>query len=333
MSLSFRPSRHLHRIQRAQAQPHVAYLGALILQHQHAGLIATGRAAQSGLGQHQGALASGGLHLHRQGHVFAQKSRGLLDGELHLNGAALRIHRRRDGQHTGRKALPRKGIGHHPGRLAQLQLLQKTFIHLGHQLRGPGQRQAEQGLARLHDLPRLHLTHQHACIGGGHQRGLGQAGLGSHRGRLGQRPLGLGLGHVGTRIGSGLQLRLRAELLRPRHVHRPARLVKLRRAVKPLGHQLLHPRPVGAGGLQRGIGLRPGCLGGSATRAAKAVQPRLRLAFCSHSLGQSGAQLVGFELHQHIALAHLCALHHANLGHTAGDGAAHIHPRQRGHTR
>ena len=257
----------------------------------------------------------------------------MLNRKLHLNGTALRIHRRRDGQHAGRKALPRKGIGDHPGRLAQLQLLQKTFIHLGHQLRGPGQRQAEQGLARLHDLPRLHLTHQHARIGGGHQRGLRQAGLRSHRGRLGQRPLGLGLGHVSARIGSGLQLRLRAELLRPRHVHRPACLVELRRAVKPLGHQLLHPRQAGAGGLQRGISLRQGCLGGSAARAAKAFQPRLCLAFCSRSLGQSGAQFVGFELHQHIALAHLCALHHPHLGHTAGDGAAHIHPRQRGHTR
>ena len=246
----FQAIEHLDRIQRAQAQPHVACLGAPLLQHQHAGLIATGRAAQSGLGQHQGALASGGLHLHRQGHVFAQKSRGLLNGKLHLNGAALRIHRRSDGQHAGCKALRRKRIGHHPGRLTQLQLFQKSLVHLGHQLRGPGQRQAEQGLARLHDLPRLHLTHQHARIGGGHQRGLCQAGLCSHRGRLGQRQLGLGLGHLGARIGSGLQLCLRTELLRPCHVHRPACLVKLRGAVKPLGHQLLHPRQAGAGGLQ-----------------------------------------------------------------------------------
>ena len=44
--------------------------------------------------------------------------------------------------------------------------------------------------------------------------------------------------------------RVRTELLRPCHVHRPACLVELRRAVKPLGHQLLHPRQAGAGGLQ-----------------------------------------------------------------------------------
>ena len=174
----------------------------------------------------------------------------MLNRKLHFNGTALRIHRWSDGQHAGCKALLRKGIGHHPGRLAQLQLFQKSLVHLGHQLRGPGQRQAEQGLARLHDLPRLHLTHQHARIGGGHQRGLCQAGLCSHRGRLGQRQLSLGLGYLSARVGVGLQLRLRAELLRPRHVHRPACLVKLRGAVKPLGHQLLHPRQAGAGGLQ-----------------------------------------------------------------------------------
>lgn len=75
------------------------------------------------------------------------------------------------------------------------------------------QRKAEQGLARLHDLPRLHFTRQHTRIGWGHQRGLRQAGLRSHRGRLGQRQLGLGLGlgHLGARIGSGLQLCLRTD--------------------------------------------------------------------------------------------------------------------------
>ena len=54
----FQAIEHFHRVQRTQAQPHVACLGAPVLQHQHASLIATGRAAQSDLGQYQGSLTS-----------------------------------------------------------------------------------------------------------------------------------------------------------------------------------------------------------------------------------------------------------------------------------
>ncbi len=172
-----------------------------------------------------------------------------------------------------------KGIGHHCSLLPRLQLVQKTFIHLGHQLGGPGQRQAEQGLAGLHDLPGLDRAHQHAGIGRRDQRGLRQAGLRRHGGRLGQRQLRLRLHHIGTGIGIGLHLRLRAELLRPRHIHRPAGLVELRGAVET-------PRPPTAAPapswrlrrLQRGVGL---CQGGLRSRA------------CRCCAGQSGAPAPG----------------------------------------
>ena len=173
----------------------------------------------------------------------------MLQRKFHLDGTALRIHRRCDGEHARCKTLAGKGIGHYRGLLPRLQLVQKTFIHLGHQLGGPCQRQAEQGLAGLHDLPGLDRAHQHAGIGWRDQSSLRQAGLGRHGGRLGQRQLRLRLHHIGTGIGIGLHLRLRAELLRPRHIHRPAGLVELRGAVEPLGHQLLHPRQAGVCGL------------------------------------------------------------------------------------
>ena len=217
--------------------------------------------------------------------------------------------------------------------MARQQLVQKTFVHLGHQLGGPGQRQAEQGLARLHDLPGLDVAHQHAGIGRGYQRGLCQAGLGRHRGRPGQRQLRLRLDHVSAGIGVGLDLCLRAQLLRLGHIDGALRLIELRGAVEPLGHQLLHPRQTGAGRLQGGIGLCARCLCSAAAATAQAYQAGLRLALGRHGLRQRCRELVGLQLHQHVAPAHLRAFCHLHLGHAAGDGAAHIHPRQRGHAR
>ena len=132
---------HLHGIQRAQAQPHGAGLSAPVLQHQHRARVARHGAAQSGLGQYQCAFAPCGLHLDRQGHVLAQiRGRQVLQRKFHLDGTALRIHRRCDGEHARGKALAGKSVGYHRGFLSRLQLVEKALIHLRHQLRGSGQR-------------------------------------------------------------------------------------------------------------------------------------------------------------------------------------------------
>ena len=291
-------------------------------------------AAQRRLRQHQRARTAGGFHFDRQRHVLAQIGRGLLQqGKLHLDGAALRIYRRRNAEHARGKALVGKRIGHHAGGLADLQLLQKTLVHLGHQLRGPGQRQTEQGLARLHDLPRLYGTQQHARIGGGTQRGLCQPGLGRGNARARQLQLCLRLHHLGAHIGIGLHLGSSTARLGLGHIHRTAGLIQLGSAIEALHHQLLRAHQRGLGGAQLGLGLGLGGLGGASAAAAQTGQAGLGLLGRGLGLGQRSAQFVGFELHQHITLAHRGALGDAHSLDPARDGAAHVHAREGGNAR
>ena len=301
---------HLDRVERAQAQAHLARLDAAVAREPDAGACRF-VAAQRVHRHHQRPFAAGGLHLHRKRHVLAQEGRRRLrQRELDLDRAALRIDQRRDGQHAGREALRREGVGQH-GRLAELQLLQVALVDLRHQLQRAGQRQAEQRAAGLHDLAGLDHAREHARIGRCGDHGLAQAGLGGSAGRAGQRQLRLRLGDVGARLGVGRALRACAGQLRLRHGDRAARFVEPRLAEEALGHQVLRALQFGLRGRQHRLGLRHAGLRRAAPGAAQAGQARGGLAFAGLRLRQRGPQLVALQPHQHVACLDLRAFGHS----------------------
>ena len=101
---------YFHSAKGAQTQAHAARNRTTILHHQHLGLIALRRRTQRRLRQHQSGIHPGSFNLYGQRHVFPQKSWHIAgESKFHFDGAALRVHSRRQTQHACREALGRKG--------------------------------------------------------------------------------------------------------------------------------------------------------------------------------------------------------------------------------
>ena len=126
---------------------------------------------------------------------------------------------------------------------------------------------------------------------------------------------------------------LRAGLLRLRHVDGAARLVEPRLAEEAARHQILRALQFGLRRQQHRLGLRHAGLRRAAPGAAQPGQPRRGLALAGLRLLEGGAQLVALQPDQHVAAAHLRALVHRHLEHAAGERAAHVDARRRGHAR
>ncbi len=231
------------------------------------------------------------------------------------DGAALRVHRRRQAEHPRRKSLPRKGVGDsllHSGRAATAA---GSVRPLGRRAAsGRPAPKPNKALPGCTICPGSTARCSTRASGRGAQCGLREARLRRRRG---------GSGHPG--------LCLRTTRLKYPHRHWPALgrwrcapapaprwlrgayLVELRRTVEPLGHQLLGPRQRRLGRALRGLGLCQS-VARVAVRALLRTPARRARAWLSAASAcpRCGTPFLVFKLHQHIARAHGGALQHAH---------------------
>ena len=195
--------------------------------------------------QHERLCGSPGLHRHRQGHVFAQKSgQCSIQRQLDLYRAPLRIYAGGNGHHPGHQWLVSKRIRYDLRALPLAQLIQKTFIHLRHDQSGPLQRQLQQRRSGLHDLPRFHIAQQHLALAGCRDAGLVELCTGHRQRGLCLPGLRLCRLEFCAAIGRGCCLCLRCLQLRLCNLQCLALFVQRSLAQKALLHQFLIAHPV-----------------------------------------------------------------------------------------
>jgi hypothetical protein len=152
--------RHLHRVQRAQAQLHGALRPGRPLTTQHRGRRQLARVrCAAPQRQHQRALAAAVPPRPTASCPRAGSRRRLRPAQT--SPPPRRAAHPPPARWTarGRKALAGKGVGHHAWRAGRPATAPENVRPPGPPAAGPGQRQAQQGLAGLHDLPGLHRAH------------------------------------------------------------------------------------------------------------------------------------------------------------------------------
>ena len=275
---------HLDCIQRAQAQPHVAYLGAPIPaparwldRHR------PGRAKRPGAAPRVRCV--GGLHLHRQGHVFAQKA-GRLPIE-NFTSMAPRCASTAGAMDSTRAASAAPQTHRPPPRPAGPAAAVPEIA------RPPGPPAAwARASARLsRALPGCTIcpgstSRTSTRASAGPPAWFAPGGPGSHRGRLGQRRHWAWAWATSVPASAVAFLGLRTELLRPRHVHRPACLRQAAPGCKTPRPPTVAPAPGWRWRLAATHRPAPGRPARRWARAAQAFQPRLCLALRRNGLGQ-----------------------------------------------
>jgi hypothetical protein len=199
----------------------------------------------------------------------------------------------------------------------------------GLQLRGARQRQAQQGLAGLHDLPGLHRARQHPGIGRRQHHGLRQPRPGRLRGRLRQRQLRLAWpGRSRCRHWPGPGCARWPAV--PRHVHARRASSSRDALTKPCATSCC--TRASSACAARAAWHRPGPApaGPLAAGAAQAGQPRLGLRSAAWAWASAAPVRPPPAAAAHRP-ARTWRLRPPAPGHPAGERAAHVHARQRGH--